>query len=125
MTTTDDYREPARSGGAGWILAPVVLILFLGAALSVGAYFYSDPQLTLAESVAAGFGGLAGIIIGLIAAVFGLFVGLLGALLGLVAAGGAVALTLFIVASPIIALILIVMLMRRSKSDCPDPAAHR
>ena len=124
MTTSDDYREPARSGGAAWINAPVILILFLGAALSVGAYFYSDPQLTIAESIAAGFGGLAGIIIGLIAAVFGLLVGLMGALIGLVAAGGAVAVTLFIVASPIIALILIVLLMRRSR-DCPDPAAHQ
>ncbi|PQA89129.1 hypothetical protein [Hyphococcus luteus] len=123
--TTSDYGEPARSGGAAWILAPVILILFLGAALSVGAYFYSEPQLTLAKSLAAGFGGLAGIIVGLIAAVFGLLVGLVGALIGLVAAGGAVAVTLFIVASPIIALVLIFLLMRRPKSDCPDPAAHR
>lgn len=123
--TTSDYSEPARSGGAAWILAPVILILFLGAALSVGAYFYSEPQLTLAESLAAGFGGLAGILVGLIAAIFGLLVGLIGALIGLVAAGGAVAVTLFIVASPIIALVLIFLLMRRPKSDCPDPAAHR
>lgn len=123
--TTSDYREPARSGGAGWIVAPVILILFLGAALSVGAYFYSDPQLTLAESVAAGFGGLAGIIVGLIAAIFGMLVAFVAALFGLAAAGGAVAVTLFIVASPIIALILIFLLMRRPKSGCPDPAAHQ
>jgi hypothetical protein len=32
--------------------------------------------------------------------------------------------TLFIVASPIIAIILIALLMRRPKSDCPNPAAH-
>jgi len=75
--------------------------------------------------MAAGFGGLAGIIIGLIAAIFGLIVGLVGALIGLAAAGGAVAVTLFIVASPIIALILIFLLMRRPKADCPDPEAHR
>ncbi|MCK5748255.1 MAG: hypothetical protein KAH44_18705 [Oricola sp.] len=123
--TTSDYREPARSAGVGWIMAPIILILFLGAALSVGAYFYSEPQLTIAESMAAGFGGLAGIIIGLIAAIFGLIVGLVGALIGLAAAGGAVAVTLFIVASPIIALILIFLLMRRPKADCPDPEAHR
>ena len=103
---------------------PVVLILFLGGALSVGAYFYGDPQLTIAESIAAGFGALAGIMIGMIGALFGLAVGLLGALIGLVAAGGAVAMTLFIIGSPIIAIILIVMLMRRPKSDCPNPAAH-
>ena len=122
--TTSDYREPARSGGMAWVTAPIVLILFLGAALSVGAYFYGDPQLTVAESMAAGFGGLAVLIAGLIATVFGLVVGLIGTLIGLVAAGGAIAMTLFIVGSPIIAIILIVMLMRRPKSDCPDPGAH-
>ncbi len=123
--TTSDYQETRRSGGVGWIVAPVVLILFLGAALSAGAYFYADTQLTIAEAIAAGFGGLAGLILGLIGAVFSLIVGLIGALIGIVAAGGAVALTLFIIGSPIIALILIVLLMRRSKSDCPDPAAHQ
>ncbi len=122
--TTSEYREPTRSSGMAWVLAPVVMILFLGAALSVGAYFYGEPQLTIAESLAAGFGGLAGIIIGLIAAAFGLVLGLVGALIGIVAAGGAVAMTLFIVGSPLIAIILIVLLMRRPKSDCPDPSAH-
>ncbi len=122
--SNSEYREPARSGGVTWLVAPVIMILFLGGALSVGAYFYGEPQLTAAESIVAGFGGLAGIIIGLIGAVFGIIVGLIGALIGLVAAGGAVALTLFIVGSPVIAIILIVLLMRRSKSGCPDPAAH-
>lgn len=122
---TSEYHEPSRSSGLGWLYAPVVLILFLGGALSVGAYFYSEPQLTIAESVAAGFGGLAGLIIGLIAALFGIVVGLLGALIGVVAAGGAVAMTLFIVASPILAIVLIFLLMRRPKPDCPDPAAHQ
>lgn len=122
--TTSDYHEPTRSSSAAWLYVPIVLILFLGGALSVGAYFYGDPQLTIAESLAAGFGGLAGIIIGLIAAIFGLFVGLIGAAIGLVAAGGAVAVTLFIVASPIIAIILIALLMRRRQPDCPNPAAH-
>lgn len=122
MATTN-YREPARSS-AGWLYAPVILILFLGGALSVGAYFYGDPQLTVAESIAAGFGALAGIIVGLIGAIFGVVVGLMGALIGLVAAGGAVAMTLFIIGSPIIAIILLVLLMRRPKSNCPDPAAH-
>ncbi len=106
-----------------WLYAPIFLILVLGAALSVGAYFYSEPQLTVAESIAAGFGGMAGIIVGLLGAAFGIVMGLLGALVGLVAAGGAVALTLFIVGSPLLAIILIFMLMRRSR-DCPDPAAH-
>lgn len=118
-----DYHE-TRSSGAAWLYAPIVLILFLGGALSVAAYAYGDPQLTMMESLAAGFGGLAALIVGLFAAAFGIVVGLLGALLGIVAAGGAVAMTLFIVGSPIIAIILIVMLMRRSRSDCPDPGAH-
>ncbi len=123
---TSDYHDTGRSGGGGaaWLYVPVILILFLGGVLSVGAFFYSDPQLTMIESMAAGFGGLAAIIVGLFAAAIGLIVGLLGALIGIVAAGGAVAMTLFIVASPIIAIILIVLLMRRPKPDCPDPAMH-
>ncbi len=123
--TTSDYNEPSRGGGASWILAPVVLILFLGAALSVGVYFYSDTQLTVAEAMAAGFGGLAGLIIGLVVAAFSIVIALVGALIGVVAAGGAVAMTVFIIASPVIALILLFLLMRRSKSSCPDPAAHQ
>ena len=79
----------------------------------------------IVESIAAGFGGLAGIIIGLFAALFGVILGLIGALIGVVAAGGAVAMTLFIIGSPILAIILLFLLMRKSKSDCPDPAAHR
>ena len=121
---THDYSEPRR-GGAGWFYAPIILILFLGGALSVGAYFYSDPQLTVLEALTAGFGGLAGIIIGLIGAAIGIVLGLLGALIGLVAAGGTVAMTLFIIGSPLLAIVLIIMLMRRSKSsECPDPSAH-
>jgi len=124
--TTSDYSEPARkSTSAAWFYVPVILILFLGGALSVGAYFYGEPQLTIAESLVAGFGGLAGIIVGLIVSIIGLLIGLAGALIGLVAAGGAVAMTLFIVASPVIAIVLIVLLMRRNKADCPDPNAHQ
>lgn len=121
----NEYSETQRSGGLAWLYAPVILILFLGGALSVGAYLYGDPQLTIVESIAAGFGGLAGIIIGLFAALFGVILGLIGALIGVVAAGGAVAMTLFIIGSPILAIVLLFLLMRKSKSDCPDPAAHR
>lgn len=120
-----DCQGERRSGGMAWLYMPIVIILFLGAALSVAAYNFSDTDLTVAESVAAGFGGLAGIILGLFGAAFGIMVGLLGALIGLVAAGGAVAMTLFIIGSPIIALILIALLWRRSKQvPCPDPGAH-
>ena len=120
MATTDYER---RGGGAAWFYIPIVLILLLGGALSIVAFTASDPQLTILESLAAGFGGLAAVIVGIFAAAFGVIIGLIGAAIGLIAAGGAVAMTLFIVGSPIIAIILIVLLMRRPKS-CPDPSAH-
>jgi hypothetical protein len=117
------YEERKRGGGLA--LATLVLLLFLGAALSVAAYVFSEPGLTVVESIAAGFGGLAGIIIGLFGAIVGVVLGVFGALLGLVAAGGAVALTLFIVGSPIIAIILIILLMRSRGQSAPDPDARQ
>jgi hypothetical protein len=119
-----EYGVQKRSSGLAWLYVPIVLILFLGAALSVAAYNFSETDLTVAESIAAGFGGLAGIILGLIGAAIGIIVGLIGALIGLVAAGGAVAVTLFIVGSPIIALVLLALLLRRPKNACPEPGAH-
>lgn len=121
MTTTDYATE--RKSGAAWLFAPIVVILFLGAALSIAAFFYSDPHLTIVESLAAGFGGLAGLMIGLFAAVIGVIIGLIGALIGIAAAGGALAMTLFIIGSPIIAIILLIIVMNRRKS-CPDPSLH-
>ncbi len=120
-----EYTGERRSSGAAWLYMPIVLILFLGAALSVAAYNFNDADLTIAESIAAGFGGLAGIILGLIGAAIGVIVGLFGALIGLVAAGGAAALALFIVGSPILAIVLIALLWRRSRQvPCPDPGVH-
>ncbi|MCB2114304.1 MAG: hypothetical protein KDD85_12265 [Parvularculaceae bacterium] len=125
MTGIDTYHgERRRGAGLAWLYMPIVLILFLGGALSVAAYSFNDADLTVAESIAAGFGGLAAIIVGLIGAAIGIVVGLFGALIGLVAAGGAVAMTLFIVASPVIAIILLALLLRRPKTACPDPGAH-
>lgn len=121
MTNTD-YEE--RKGG-GLLLTVLAILVFLGAALSVAAFIFGEPQLSIVESIAAGFGGLAGIIIGLFGAIIGVVLGLFGAVVGLVAAGGAVAFTLFIIGSPIIAIILIVMLMRSRGGGCPDPEAHR
>ncbi len=120
---SQDYEE--RKGGGGILLATLVILIFLGAALSAAAYIFGEPDLTVIESVGAGFGGLAALIVGLFAAAIGVVLGLFGALAGIVAAGGAVALTLFIVASPIIAIILLVLLMRSRSSDCPDPDAHQ
>jgi hypothetical protein len=125
MTTASHDVEVRRSGGLFWFWTPVVLILFLGGALAVAASL-NQPSLTPVEALAAGYGGLAAIIVGLFAAALGVVVGLFGALLGLIAAGGVTALTLFIVASPVIALVLLILLMRRPRAaaDCPDPAAH-
>ncbi len=126
MTNLDtDYQGGRRGSGLMWLYMPVVLIVFLGGALSVAAYSFSESGLTVAESIVAGFGGLAGIILGLFGAAIGIVVGLVGASIGLVAAGGAVALTLFIVGSPIIALVLLALLLRRPRTaNCPDPGAH-
>lgn len=118
------YEGGRRGGGMMWLYMPVALILFLGAALSVAAYNFSETDLSVAEAIAAGFGGLAAMIIGLIGAAIGIVVGLIGALIGLVAAGGAVVMTLFIIGSPIIAIILFALLLRRPRNACPDPGAH-
>ena len=112
-----------RAGGAAWFCITLALIVVVGGALAAGAYLYAEPQLTVPEALAAGFGGLAALIVGLAGAAIGVVLGLVGALLGVAAAGGAVAVTLFIIASPIIAAILFVLLLRRGRS-CPDPSAH-
>ena len=123
-TDMDSFSEGRRSSGMFWFWAPVLLVLVAGAALSFAAYF-SGNELTVVESIAAGFGGLVGVIVGIFGAIFGIILGLIGALIGVVAAGGAVAVTLFIVGSPIIAIILLVLLLRRPKTaECPDPGAH-
>lgn len=125
---TSDYETNSSGSSMWWFYAPVIIILFLGGALSFGAYAYGEPDLTIMESIAAGFAGLAAIVVGLIAAVFGVLVGLVGALFGIAVGGGAVAVTLFVLASPILAIVLFVLLMRRGGSnngaECPDPGAH-
>ena len=122
MASTD-YEE--RKSGGGMVLMTLMILIFLGAALSVAAYIFGEPDLTIVESIGAGFGGLAGIIIGLFGAIIGVVLGLVGALFGVAVGGGAVVLTLFIIGSPIIAIILLVLLMRSRSSDCPDPDAHQ
>jgi hypothetical protein len=112
-----------RSSGLLWFWVPLVLILFVGGAFSIAAYT-QEPSLTPIEALAVGYGGLAALIVGLFGAAVGVILGLFGALIGLAAAGGALAFTLFLVASPIIAIIFMVLFFRRPKSHCPEPAAH-
>lgn len=127
MSTADmEYGERRSGGGLFWFWAPILLILVAGFGLSV-AFYFSGEGLTIAESIAGGFAAVGGTLVGIVAAVIGVFMGLIGALIGVAVAGGAVAMTLFIVASPILALILFILLLRRPKNsgaDCPDPAAH-
>ena len=121
MAMTDYEAEPRQSSGnLLWFWIPLFLILILGSVFSVAAYQQND--LTVVESIAAGFAGVGALIVGLFAGVIGLFLGLIGALIGIVAAGGALVFTAFLIGSPIIAIILFILLMRRPK-ECPDACA--
>jgi len=122
MTTTDYQLEKKSGSNAGiWLGFFIVLVLVAGSALSVLAY--QQNELSIIESIAAGFAGIGALFVGLIAGFLGLVLGLIGAVIGIIATGGALALTAFIVGSPIIAIILFTLLMRRDKG-CPDPSAH-
>jgi len=53
MTNMDgEYAGGSRKGGLMWLYMPIVLIVFLGGALSFAAYNFSDTDLSIAESVA-------------------------------------------------------------------------
>ncbi|MEL7492188.1 MAG: hypothetical protein AAGJ73_15875 [Pseudomonadota bacterium] len=122
MATTDYQLDGrTRSGGGVWFAFVLVVILLAGGVLSFLAYQQND--LSMVEAIAAGFAGVGALFIGLITAAVGLVLGLIGAVIGIIATGGALALTAFLVGSPIIAIILFVLLMRRDKG-CPDPSAH-
>ncbi len=132
MTTADFETDSGKRRGSGgvWFWALLMLILVVGGAFSVFAY-QNEPSLTMVEALGVGFVALGAVFVGLIAAAVGIVVGLFGALIGLVAAGGALAVTAFLIGSPIIAIVLFVLLMRRPKATvqecpdtCPDPSAH-
>lgn len=125
MATSTQDGERSGGGGRVFLWAIVFILLFLGGALSGAAYVFSEQELTAVESIGAGFGGLAGLIIGIFGAIASVIIGLVGAVIGIVVAGGALAFTLFLVGSPIIAIILFLLLMRSRKTSCPDPDAHR
>jgi len=122
MTNSDYDLESGKGSSTGvWLGLAMMLVLVAGSAFSVLAYQQND--VSLFEAVAAGFAGVGAVIVGLFAGAVGLFLGLVGAVIGIVAAGGALAVTAFLVGSPVIAIILFVLLMRRDKG-CPDPNAH-
>ena len=122
MTTAAYEVEERRGrGGALWFWIPFFLILVTGGVFSV--VVYQEGGVSILEALAAGYAGVGALIVGLFAGLIGLVVGLIGALIGVVAAGGALALTAFLVGSPIIAIVLFVLLMRRDKG-CPDPSMH-
>ena len=115
MATTEIETYEEKKGGWMWLFLPIILFLLVGAALSFAAYVYAEPDLTALESLGAGFGGLAGVIIGLFATVIGLIIALFATVFGLIIAAGSIAVTIFFVGSPIIAIILFILLMRERK----------
>lgn len=127
MTSTAyEIEENNRRSSRGlWFWIPVMGFLILGGVFSFFAYQQND--VTIYEAVAAGYAGVGALVVGLFAGLVGLVIGLAGAVIGtvigIVATGGALVVTAFLVGSPIIAIILFVMLMRRDKS-CPDPSVH-
>ena len=112
----DQDMPRERRGGAVWFWTPVIIIVLTGAGLSLAAYLH-EPTLTAAEAVALGFGGLSALIAALTVGLFSVFTGLPAAVAGLAVAGGAIVVTLFLVASPAIAIILFILLLRRSKPE--------
>lgn len=115
MSDTSGVAYEKKSSAGLWIFLPIVLFLLVGAGLSFAAYVYAEPDLTALESMGAGFGGLAGIIVALFASLFGIILGLIGAVIGLVTAAGAVAVTIFFVGSPLIAIVLFYLLLRERR----------
>lgn len=110
MTDRDGQRK--GSGGIAWFFAPLAILIAAGVGFSIAAYVYAEPPLSPVEAVGAGFGALGGVIVALIFAI-----------VGIVTAGGALVVTLFFVASPIIAIVLFILLMRRSRYDGPSRPA--
>lgn len=114
-----------RSGGPLWFWLPLVLVLVLGAGFSAAAYMH-EPSLTPVEALAVGYGGLAATVVGLFVGAIGVVVAFFAAIFGIAVAGTATAFSLFLVASPLIAIIFIFLFFRarRRASACPDPGSH-
>ncbi len=115
MADSSEELYETKSGGWMWLFLPVILFIVVGFGLSIGAYAFAEQDLTALESLAAGFGGLAGVIVALFATLIGLVLALFSTVIGLVIAAGSIAVTLFFVASPLIAIILFILLLRERK----------
>ena len=122
--TTETYELGARRGSSLVTVLSVLTVLILVAAGSLAFLaFTHDPGISIVEAIGVGFVGVGGIIVAIFATIIGVLIGLVGAVFGIAVGGGAIAITLFVLASPVIALVLFAVLMRRGK-DCPDPARH-
>ena len=116
-----DASAPARTNSYWWLWLPFIAIIVTG--FGFAWLIWSQNDVTIMEAVADGFLAVGGLIIGLLAGIFGLGVGLLATVFALITAGGALAITGFVLASPVIALVLLWMLMRRSNAQSGSSSA--
>lgn len=119
------HGEFEHQRGSGFLATTYVLAtLFVMASASLAVLaFNQNPGISIIGAIETGFTATGGLIIALFAGLFSVAFGLVAALFGIAVGGGAIAITLFIIASPIIAILLFVLLARQAKR-CPDPAQH-
>lgn len=109
--------EPRVGGGLAFITIPAILYLMTSLGLGVAFYTNAETDIGVVEAIIAGFGATAGIIVGLVVAAFGTVLAFVTGVLGIAFAGGALLVTLFIMASPVIAIVLLMLMMRPSRSS--------
>ncbi|HXI87437.1 MAG TPA: hypothetical protein VNH64_08260, partial [Parvularculaceae bacterium] len=63
MSHLDASSDDRRGGGLFWFWTPILIILFVGAALSALAYMHGLGE-SPAGAIAAGFGGVVAVIVG-------------------------------------------------------------
>lgn len=124
MSAENYELESHRGGSRLMTILSVVTVLYVVSAGSLAILaFNQNPDISIVEAIGMGFVGVGGIIVAGFAAIIGIVIGLIGAVFGIAVGGGAIAVTLFVLASPVIALVLFALLMRRGR-DCPDPSRH-
>ena len=122
--SAESYELNTHRGNSLMTILSVLAVLLIVSAGSLAILaFNHNPDISIVEAISLGFVGVGGIIAAAFAAIIGIIVGLLGAIFGIAIGGGALAVTLFVLASPVIALVLFALLMRRGR-DCPDPSQH-